>query len=146
MNFHVEFKAGTWRTRTWTVLMTFVFSTLSLYEVAPKSHIPWRASPSVIDSCQLMIHYGNEHCQEEWRISQTLTRWSGATERAHGNGTFNISLAVARQSCGTAGVCSASVSEVLSHRHIRTVPLVCCRAAVCSVINRSVEMTQMLCQ
>jgi len=37
--FLVEFKAGTWRTRISTVLMTFVFSNLSLYDADPKSHI-----------------------------------------------------------------------------------------------------------
>jgi hypothetical protein len=50
-----------------------------------------------------MIHYGNEHRQEEWHISQTLTLSSGATERARGNGALNVSLAVARQGCGAAG-------------------------------------------
>jgi hypothetical protein len=84
-----------------------------------------------------------------------LTLRSGATERTRGNGTLlvNVSLAVARQSCGavvsglaTEGVYSASVSEVLLRRQIRTVPMVCCRAAVCSTINSRVEMIQMLCQ
>jgi hypothetical protein len=83
--------------------MTFVFSNLSHYDADPKSHITGRASPSVIDSCQLMLHYGNEHRQDERQISQTLTLRSGATEYPRGNGTLNVSLAVASHSCGPAG-------------------------------------------
>jgi hypothetical protein len=110
-----EFKAGTWCTRLWTVLMTFVSSNLSHYDEDSKFHITGRASPSVIDSCQLRLHYGNEHGEDERQISQTLTLRSGATEYARGNGTLNVSLAVARQSCDAAScgfrhaaVCSAT--------------------------------------
>jgi hypothetical protein len=70
--------------------MTFVFSNLSHYDEDPKSHITGWASPSVIDSCRLRLHYGNVHCQDERQISQTLTLRSGATEHARRNGTLTL--------------------------------------------------------